>query len=105
MGGAPTASVTYIRDGVSSPLTAGWTNCGQWWNVGYGYDAMNRLTSETHSLQGQRTWTYDWVGNRLDSGFVYDPLMDELVQGAGKGRPRTSCSMETRLWRRSQETT
>jgi len=81
VGGTPAASVAYTRDGVGSPLTAGWTNGGQPWNVGYGYDAMNRLTSETHSLQGQRTWTYDWVGNRLDSGFVYDDPTDELVEG------------------------
>ena len=74
------ASVTYTRDGVGSPLTADWENDGTW-NVSYGYDAMNRLERENHSIRGLREWDYDWVGNRLDAGFVYDPATDELLEG------------------------
>lgn len=63
--------------------------------MGYGYDAANRLVREGHSITDLRSWGYDWVGNRLDEGFVYDAQTDELTEGpAGVMRQYyTTCSM------------
>lgn len=47
----------------------------------YSYDALSRLTGESYPGTSN-TWSYDWVGNRLDSGRAYNEV-DELNAGSG----------------------
>ena len=50
--------------------------------VAYGYDAIGRLIQEDQGGTVS-TWSYDWMGNRLDSGTSYNAV-DELNAGSGR---------------------
>jgi len=79
-------SLAYARDAGGNPLRIAFSG-GQVpspyasGSATYTYDALSRLTGESYP-GASHTWSYDWVGNRLDGGWAYNEV-DQLNAGSG----------------------